>query len=658
VTPDGPALTPWRHGRLSMRNRIAFLATVNNLGRNDQVTDEQIAFYEARARGGVGMVITEGLSVHRTSIPNPTIPLAYRSELVPGLRRLSEAVHRHGTLLIGQLWHVGRQALWNPALQPWAPSADPDPLSGATPHEMSEDDIREVIGGYADTAYNLQRAGFDGAEVHGAHGYLVTQFLSPWSNHRQDRWGGSRDGRVRFLIELLRAIREACGDRFVIGLKLTAHEYVDGGLDLPESQEIVRLVARLAPPDYLGVSQANFSPSLEYHVPDMRFDDGPFVHLARGIRDVVGPAIPVMAMAKVTSVAHADELLTRGVADLIGMSRPLLADADLVRKSAAGEPARPCVYCNVCWQFIHTGREIACIYAPETGREASSRDVADRPLERALDVRVIGAGPAGLEFARTAATRGHEVTLYEAEDHPGGRLLRDASIPGRGEVGEAARWLTEAARKAGVRVVAGERIDDEAIATWPTDTVVVIATGAVPATHTVPGAHRVVELGQALDGSFDGPVVVLDGLDDEPVYAVAEELARRGHEVHLVTPRPAFGRHVAHVSLIGVLRRLDEVGVELHTLAEPSRIEDGTLIVRHVFSTRERPLCVAGTVVSAGRSRAPGPVTTGGRSTLVIGDASAPRSLVAVTREAHDAAREVERLGVGRRTIADQEEGT
>ena len=647
--PSYSVLAPFTAGRLALPNRLAFLATVNNLGRNTEITDDLVAYYAARARGGAGAVITEGLSVHPTSIPNGTVPLAYDESLVPGFRTLADACHRHGSAVVGQLWHVGRQALWNPTLQPWAPSGGRDPYSGVTARTMTSAEVRELVDGFVRSAVNLHAAGFDGVELHGAHGYLITQFLSPWSNHRDDEWGGDTARRTAFVAAVVRGIREACGPDFVVGLKISAHEYVDGGIDLAEAQRIVRVLLDAAPPNYLAVSQANFSPSLEYHVPDMTFEDAPFVDLAAGVREVAG-GVPVMALAKVPDVATAERLVQDGTADLVGMARPWIVDAELVRKVERGEAPRPCTYCNVCWDFIHTGRRIACMYAPEAGRELQHESGSDLvAAENRLTVHVIGGGPAGLEAARTAAGCGHDVHLYERTARVGGRLRRDAETPGRERMGMAADWLADAVTCAGATVHLDAEVTPEIVAGWDADAVVLVATGAVPVVEDVPGAVTV-PLAEAVraGAALAGPVVVVDELEDEPVYAFVAALAARGTAVSLITRREAPARRVAYVSRIGTSRRLDEAGVEVHALVEPVRVQGGRLVVRHVYSGRERDLGPVGTVVLAGPA-APGPHPAGAREgAIVIGDASSPRSYVAVSQEAHDIAAALRKRAVAR----------
>lgn len=633
-TSTRPSLRPIRVGSIDLRNRIVQSATVTNLGRNLAVTDELIAFYVERAKGGVAAIVTEGLSVHPTSIPNGTVPLAYDERLIEGFARMASAVHSHGAALFGQLWHVGRQGLWNPSLVPWAPSGGRDPYSGSTPHVMTDAEILEVVAGFAKAARNLASAGFDGVELHGAHGYLITQFLSPLSNRRDDRWGGSLANRSRFVVEVIRAIRAVVPNSFVVGLKLSVHEYVPGGLDLEGACATTELLANGDAPDYIATGQGNFSPSLEKHVPDLHFDDAQFAFLTSAVRKSAA-GIPVMAVSKIPDLVVADRLLTEQTADLIGMTRALLADAHLVAKSAAGLSPRPCIYCNVCWDYIHTGRVVSCIYAPETGREGDV-PVATRK-KHPLQINVVGAGPAGLEFSRVALEYGHQVRLHEQSGAVGGRLRTESQVPGREVYLAATGWLEGEVRRLGGDISTDDALDGGEVSGLRGD-LTVIATGAIPVPPPLPGTNGVISLEDVIHGLavISEPVVIIDEIEGEPVYAVAEDLARRGFAVTLVTRRPAIGRRVAYISMIGVQRRFDLAGIKVHTLMIPLRVEDGQLIATHSFSGQEHNLGPVGTIVAAGPYRAS--VTEQVDGKLVIGDASAPREVLALVREANAAA--------------------
>lgn len=626
-------LDPLIVGGVTLRNRTAMSATVNNLGRNDDITDRLVAFYRERALGGIGAIVTEGLSVHPTSIPNPTVPLAFDQELIPGFRKLSEAVHEAGAVVFGQLWHVGRQALWNPSLVPWGVSGMRDPYSGSTPHVMTDTEIVDVVDGFVSSAVNLQRAGFDGVELHGAHGYLITQFLSPFSNQRTDRWGGTIENRSRFVLEIIAGIRKAAGDEFVIGLKLPAHEYVTGGLDLEGTQELVAHIVGQDRPDYLATGQGNFSPSLEKHVPDLHFPDVPFAHLPRGVR-AVSDGVPVMAITKVPDQAAAQLLIDEGSADLVGMSRPLIADPHLVRKWSEGVPQRPCIFCNVCWDYIHTGRAVSCVYAPDSYLDGPRSSDAPR-LGPGLTIHVIGGGPAGLEFARVALEEGNGVVLHEASNAVGGRMSREAEVEGREVYGHAVSWLEGEVLRLGGEIVVNDPVPLQESRSLDGD-LTVVATGAVPVVDPLAGLDRVVSLEDVIAGRAEivDPVVIVDEVEAEPVYGVAEQLVRAGHQVALVTRRAAIGRRVPYINIIGVHRRLDELGIAVHALTVPKRVIEGVLTVAHAFSGREYPLGPVGTVVRAGPYR----TTVDDQSAfeVVVGDASAPRDLLAAVRDASD----------------------
>ncbi len=629
------SLEPISIGSIELKNRIVFGSCVNNLGLNDEITDRQISFYAARARGGVGGIVTEGMSVHRTSIPNPTVPLAYEKSLIPKLTLMANEVHKSGTMLFGQLWHVGRQALWNPSLIPWSVSGDRDPYSGSTPHVMNESEIEEVIQGFVSSAVNLAEAGFDGVELHGAHGYLITQFLSSASNHRDDKWGGSVENRVRFVEEIIKGIRKAVDPKFVVGLKLAAHEFVDGGIDLEDARKLVSRLVAVSPPDYIATGQGNFSPSLEKHVPDMHFEDAPFIGLTEGIKQV-SAGVPVMALSKVPNIEAADQIVRSGSADLVGMVRALLADADLVVKTSNNLSPRPCVYCNVCWKYIHTGRPVACMYGPSTGREVEVVLNSKKP-QKPKEVHVVGGGPAGMEFARVAADLGHNVTLYERSAQLGGRLNSDAEGSERDAIKEAVHWFEQELARLKVRVILNKEVDLTSLDKL--SDFVVVATGAQPVVSLIPGADTVISLEEAQSNvsALVGPVFIIDEVEGEPVYAVAELIAQAGKKVSIVTRRASIGRHVAYVDIIGVFRRLDQLNVDIYPMNVPLRVESGHMKVKHALSGNERDLGEVKTIVQAGPYQAPHLVVDGAH-VLVVGDASAPREILAIVREANDLA--------------------
>ena len=398
---------PLQVGRRSLRNRIALAATLTNFGTGNRVTDRWIDFLAERAKGGAGMIVTEIIAVDPGALAQGAIVTGYEAENEDGFRRTAAAVEGNGACLVAQLWHPGRQQLWSPVRSPKGISGQPDAYSWTVPHVMSTDELRQVGDAYVAVAQRLKRCGFGGVELHGAHGYLITQILSPWSNRRTDRYGGSPENRIRFVHEVAEAVRQTCGPEFVIGLKMPGDEGVAGGIDLEEAARITAALATTGLIDYFAYSQGNFSLSLENHVPDMHFRHGHFLDIHRRLRPAAA-GVPVMAIGRIAMPAEAEAALAEGAGDFVGLTRALVADADWPRKAQAGraDEIRPSSYDNFAWGEIHVGKPLAETHNPQLGQKGES---GWRPAraERGRRVVVVGAGPAGLQAARIAAERGH-----------------------------------------------------------------------------------------------------------------------------------------------------------------------------------------------------------------------------------------------------------
>ncbi|PWU52853.1 hypothetical protein DLJ46_02180 [Micromonospora globispora] len=630
--------TPITIGSRALLNRVAFASVTTGLNGPTALSDAQREFLVRRARGGAALIVTDGLAVHPSSRPFRAVPRIEDDAHVDGYERLCVDIHAAGSVVVGQLWHVGASSLYTPEGIAWAPSATPDPLSGTVPHAMTVAEVEEVIDGYVDAARRLQSVGFDGVEVHAAHGYLPAQFLSSMSNHRTDAYGGDLRGRAAFLTAVLQGIRATCGPDFILGIKLTAHEYAPGGIELPEAQEVAAHVCEVADPDYIAVSQSRYGPSLERHSPDMSWADTPFEHLTRGIRNVVPPEVAIMALAKIPDLAVGDRLIDEGTADLIGLARPLLADADLVRRDAVGATVRPCTFCNACWAALHEQRGVECFYDPRTGHELEIADLEPEVRSAPDLVVVLGGGPAGLEAARVAATLGHRVELHEEAGYLGGRLALEARIPGRADQRRAVDWWQNELADLGVDIRLGSEPDPAALSAAA---LVVDARSRLPAPPVISGVDAVpVEDVLAGGLSLDEDVYLLDAVDDEPVYALAEWLAQRGHRVVLVTPRPAPARRVAMVSAFGISRRLDLAGVVVATQTAVTGTANGQLVGVRALSGRAVELGPEGTVVSAGSYRGRDPLEVPGVRIVQVGDAYVPRTLAENVREAHRVVRQ------------------
>lgn len=640
-------------GQHRLRNRVAHVATVTNFGRENRVTARLIDYARARAKGGTALLVTEGMSVHATSIPTPNIVTLFDPENRDGLKRMAGSVESEGCRLLGQLWHVGRQQLWNPVAHPVGVSERFDAYSWTVPHVMTCAEIAEIVEAFVDGARRLKESGFSGAELHGAHGYLITQFLSPWSNNREDDYGGDLDGRLRFLAEIVNGIREVCGDDFLLGVKLPSDEGVKDGIGPEEAARITGTIDAWGKLDYLAFNPGNFSLSLENHVPSMNFPPGPFLDLLPALKSA-SARTPVMAIGRIVSPAHAEEILADGCADLIGLSRALVSDAALVNKAAHGQEddIRPCIFCNVCWGEIHAGKPIACVHNPELGTPAEANG-PPAPAPRSRRIVVLGGGVAGLEAAWRAAAAGAEVVLFGRSTEGGGSAALDARLPGRADVAKAVDFQLAKARKHGVELRFGEEADRGKVTAMSPD-MAIVATGATmqPPLLTK-GAHRAQDLrGFAkkllADGHpCPGTAVIFDQDHGAATYAAVELAAARFERVVVLTPRVHLARGVPYVDVIGIYRRLYGLGVDIRTAAVPVAVDGETLIYRNPFTEQQGTVKEVTAFAYATPRRAEDGLAASlkeaGLEVHLIGDCLAPRTLLAAIHEGYGL---VARLGL------------
>jgi 2,4-dienoyl-CoA reductase-like NADH-dependent reductase (Old Yellow Enzyme family) len=630
------------------------------------------AYYRERARGGVGLIIIGATHVHPSSLAAPLItPQLFNDANIGPLSEIAEAVHGEGAALAIQLWHSGVRGMPNPKMDP---GADPDatwftyspsqvPLGeypgGSTPKAMSEDEIAEVIAAYGSAAERAMAAGLDGVEFHMSHGYLPWQFLSPLYNKRHDRWGGSFENRLRFPVEAMQAIRRAIGREPFLGYRINSTSFWPGDLEIEEVKTIVAALERQVDIDYVSVSAGVHHSFI--HTP-MHFQGGWERGYAREIRGVSSK--PVLLVGRVTLPEVAEELLNAGDGDAICLARQLFADPEWPNKARDGqvEDIRRCVAANHCWRNAATGQRVQCIYNPEIGRERTWGAGSLTKVSKSKRVLVIGGGPAGLEFARIAAARGHDVVVHEKEAEVGGHVRLQSLLPDRDEFLTIARWLARQASKNGATIRTESGIDEtnlDAVLAEARPDHVVVATGsricidgfqgwtAAP----IPGWDSAYCVGwdEIVTGSAlaRGEVLVIDDLSNAVAPLTAVKLRLGGAPaVRLVTRWPMVAMETMYdVYHDWIMPKVFEMGVEIIAHHFVKEIKGSEAIVFNIHQVHQERVLRADTLVMVtGRQSVNGlhdAVRARGISVETIGDANAPRGTYEAVFEGHRAGRRV-----------------
>nr|WP_218891617.1 FAD-dependent oxidoreductase [Actinomycetospora corticicola] len=611
---------PIRVGRLTVRNRIVFPAHLTNAAEGNRPSAQHAAYYAARAAGGAGLIIVEEQALDR---PYEKAVLGTDPAVVPGYRAITGAVHAHGAVVLAQIGHNGAQSssLYSRTVVE-APGPIPDPMFRETPVALDHAGIARVVDGFATVARHCVAGGFDGVEIQGSQASLVRQFLSPLTNRRDD---GYADG-VRFLREVLTAVRAAIGDR-VLGVRLQGDEGLDGGLTAADAARVAVRIADLV--DVVNTAVGVATATLPLIEPPMGVPAGYAEPVPSAVRTALaGSGIPVIGVGRYTTPDQARRALEMGACDLVGVVRGQIADPSFATKALAGQRVRRCIGCNQeCIAAVGLNRRLGCVVNPDAGRE-SAPVPAPRSRRRVL---VVGGGPAGLAAAAEAAERGHDVHLVERSDRLGGQLALAAAAPERRELAHAVADLAHRCRDAGVRVwlrhVSRNGRDDDPFCSRAEH--IIVATGAHPAPPS-----GTIDVTDVLSGaaSPSGRVLVVDDLGGPAAPSVAELLAQRGARVRLVT-----SGMVAAEGLGPLLererwrRRVAALGVEL--LTDRVLLDGG--ILHHPTGTLE-PLD-ADAVVHAG-PRVPAEIDLAGTR---VGDVLAPRDAAAAIREGTDAARAI-----------------
>ncbi|MEW6613898.1 MAG: FAD-dependent oxidoreductase [Thermodesulfobacteriota bacterium] len=593
-----------RIGNMELKNRIIMPAMGLNYTDNESVTQRMIDFFIERAKGGVGLIISAGGYIEPRGRSMPTLLSIAEDKFIPGLKKLTSSVHKHGAKIGIQIYHGGKYA---PSSligeQPISASAVLSNLTGEIPRELSISEIKEIVTCFAQAVKRAQEAGFDAVEFNCCSGYLIREFLSPVSNKRIDQYGGEIENRLRFLLEIIEQTRKEAGRDYPLICRISADEFLDGGNTLKEGKVIARELEK-AGIDAISVTGGGHETDVPLTTGSV--PHGAFLYLARGIKEEV--EIPVIGSGRINDPIFAEKILSDGIADFVAIGRPLLADPEFPNKAREGryEEIRKCVACHQgCFDNVFSLKPVTCMLNPSVGRE---KEFEIRPAGRKKKVMVIGGGPGGMEAARVLGLRGHDVSLYESREALGGQLNFAAVPPGKEEFENITRYFSRQLEKLNVKLFLEKDVTQSMVKNLKPGAVV-ISTGASPKLPDIPGIKRdnVFTAKEVLAGRARiGKRIVIAGggaigcetalflatkgtvTPDAAVFLssygaldpeTAVSLTRRGKDITIVEMFKKIGRDIGKTSLWVMRKRLKNHGINIVTEAKVEEItENGVKI--------------------------------------------------------------------------------
>jgi 2,4-dienoyl-CoA reductase-like NADH-dependent reductase (Old Yellow Enzyme family)/thioredoxin reductase len=627
------AFHPIRIGNIELKNRIMMAPMETGLAEKGGFAGERLVRYFAeRVKNDVAISITGSIACSPEGRGLPCQLGCYDDAFLPGLSLLTEAVHSGGSRIGGQIYHAGRQATRGiTGLQPLAPSPLPCPVMNDIPKEMTVTDMEEMSGKFAQGAARLARAGFDLIEVHMAHGYLLFGFLSPFSNRRTDRYGGSLENRMRFPLDVLRRIQEEVGDRVAVTVRLSVDEFIEGGFTFEDAKEVCKALAACGV-HAISVSAGSYA-SVSAIIQPMTYPRGFLVSYAEQIRRLV--AVPVIVAGRINTPQLIEEIIRGGKADMVAIGRALICDPEFVTKMKQGREGeiRPCVACNQgCIDEVIMGGSIRCL-----GNAAAGRELEGFPMKapQAKRVLVVGGGPAGMESARVCAIRGHDVLLIEKEAQLGGRLRMAARAPHKEEFANVAAYLESAILRAGVRVRRNEGRVKETCDEFRPDAVV-FAAGAEPIVPSIPGFEHegVLKAEEVLSGKREtgqSVIVVGGGLVG---LETSLFLSERGRTVTVVEMTDQAGVDVGPI-MKGILsEEIRKRGVTVLTNSRATKATSAGVTIRR---GEEDIFVAADTVVLAAgyRSVSAPSILRNREGVCIVGDAREPGNAMNAINEGY-----------------------
>nr|WP_319387120.1 NADH:flavin oxidoreductase [uncultured Roseibium sp.] len=562
-----PLLQPYQLKHLTLKNRIMITSHEPAYPEDGMPKERYRAYHETRARAGVALTMTAGsAAVSRNSPPAFNNILAYRDEVVPWIRQLTDACHNHGCAVMIQLTHLGRRTGWNKG--DWLPSVSStmaqEPAHRFFPKLVEDWDIARIIEDYADAAERMKEGGMDGVELE-AYGHLMDQFWSPATNQLDGPYGGETlESRMRFSLEVIDAIRKRVGEDFILGIRFTADEAMKGGITAEEGLEIARRLKATGQIDFLNVIRGHIDTdaALTDVIPVQGMRNAPHLDFAGRVRREIG--LPTFHAAKIPDVATARHAIAEGLLDMVGMTRAHMADPLIVRKIAQKreEDIRPCVGATYCLDRIYQGGEALCIHNPATGRELTMPHEISQASET-KKVVVVGAGPAGMEAARVASERGHDVVVFEAAPDAGGQVRLTAQSERRREMISIIDWRMQQCLARNVRFNFNTYAELSDVNSESPD-IVIVATGGLPHTEVLSeGNDLVVSAWDMIAGDVKPgkQVLIFDDAGDHAALQAAEMIAKTGAHVEIMTPDRSFSPEVMGMNLVPYMRALQDKDV-------------------------------------------------------------------------------------------------
>ncbi len=564
-----PLLQPFQLKHLTLKNRIMTTSHEPAYPEDGMPKDRYRAYHEERAKAGVALAMTAGsASVSKDSPPVFNNVLAYKDEVVPWIRSLTDACHDHGCAVMIQLTHLGRRTTWNKG--DWLPSVSSskhrEPAHRAFPKLIEDWDIERIITDFADAAERMKDGGMDGIELQ-VYGHLLDQFWSPLTNDLVGPYGADTlENRMRFPMDVLAAVRKRVGGDFIVGFRYTADEAQKGGISPEEGLEISKTLAASGQLDFLNVIKGRIhtDPAMTDVIPVQGMQSAPHLDFAGSVKKATG--MPTFHAARIQDVATARHAVAAGLLDMVGMTRAHMADPHIVQKIIEGREhdIRPCVGATYCLDRIYQGGEALCIHNPATGRELTMpHRIAPADVKR--KIVIVGAGPAGLEAARVGAERGHDVTVFEAQPDPGGQIRLTAQSPRRREMMSIINWRMSQCAAHDVVFHFNKWADqDDVLALCPD--VVIVATGGLPNTElfeTGIEAENVVSAWDIISGDVKPAekILIYDESGDHPGLQAAEVAALAGSSVEIMTPDRVFAPDIMAMNLVPYMRSLQDKDV-------------------------------------------------------------------------------------------------